>query len=111
MKSARDPDQFSPERNWTRDYWRSVVVHEVAKQLGHTSGSLEGHVIALKESLGAAMRLLLDDLNLQEQETGRPLSMHTTCKRRAEEIASTFRHVATKHAPILLTSPHHEVFP
>src|SRR5690242_7176799 len=49
--------------DYVRGYWRSLIVHEVAKNLGHTFASLEPVIVANRHTLGTAMRELLDEFD------------------------------------------------
>jgi hypothetical protein len=87
--------------NHVRDFWRSVIVHEVAYQLGLHPGSFAAHVVQLRASLGESLRQLLDELTTEDMQTGRSAQMHERAKRRCEEAARAYQYIATKDAPIL----------
>lgn len=105
----RDPDDAptnTQDGNAPRDYWRTCVVNDVARALGHTTSSLSPILAANKDTLGGAMRTLLDELYGQEMQRGeRTHGMHLGCQRRANEIARAFAHLRTEHAPPLTAPP------
>jgi hypothetical protein len=86
--------------NPARDYWRSTIVNEVARLLGHTHLTLEPHICGLKEFARALLDLLNDETD-QELRFGRSHGMHVGCHRRCEEIARAYIHLAKPDAPVL----------
>lgn len=84
--------------DYARGYWRSAVVFGVAAELGHTSHTLEPFVVAHRNSLGAAMRELLDTLDTAEKRMGqRTEGLYALCRDGCKKIAAThwnLRHVA-----------------
>lgn len=77
--------------DYRRDYWRSTIVHEVATRLGYDFGTFEPVLIANKTTLGASMRLLLDEVDDLESRTGqRTPGMEAMCGERCRRIAASF---------------------
>lgn len=72
---ANDPNELR------RGFWRSCIVTEVARALGYNAETLEPVVIANKDSLGRAMRDLLDELDDSEQRTGQRTKGHDDAMR------------------------------
>jgi hypothetical protein len=89
------------ERNTIRDYWRAAIVHDTARALGHTAATLEPVLIAHKDSLGASMRTLLDEIEGQDRRDGRTVGQHRYVQRKCEQIARMFPRLATERAPRL----------
>jgi hypothetical protein len=58
------------DRNWIRDFWRSVIVDRVSRQLGYTYVSFEPVLIRHRNTLGSAMLELLNSLEEQERTRG-----------------------------------------
>ena len=86
-------------RNPARDYWRSCILHEVCGALGHTASTFEPILMANKDTIGASMQQLLNELCDQEMRDGRTHGMHLGCRRRSERIARTYPQFRTAHAP------------
>lgn len=85
--------------DWVRGYWRSMVVAEVAQNLGHSSVSLEPVVIANRDTLGAGMRDILDELDDLEKRTGqRTEGMHLACRERCVALSDRFSDLETPHS-------------
>lgn len=53
-----------------RGYWRSLIVNGVAHGLGYSTASFEPVLVANKDSLGASMKRLLDEVDELEVNTG-----------------------------------------
>jgi hypothetical protein len=94
-------------RNHIRDYWRGAIVHNVAAALGHTAVTFEPVLVAHKDSMGRAMRTLLDELEQQDRRDGRTIGQHIYAQRKCEDIARMFPHLATERAP-RLPEPDHD---
>jgi hypothetical protein len=89
-KAAKSHEK--PSQDFMRGYWRSMVVMGVAGELGHTSSSLEPHVVARRDSLGAQMRALLDQLCDSERRMNqRTEGLHDLCREQCRAIAIDHR--------------------
>lgn len=77
-------------RNPIRDYWRSCIVNAVAREMGHTTETLEPFVEANAGTFGRSMLELLNELDSQERRDGRTHGMHLGCYRRCNEIARSY---------------------
>lgn len=86
-KAPDDPNQLR------RGYWRSSIVHLVARGMGFSGpDTLEPVVIANKHSLGRAMADLLGEVDDLEIATGqRTAGMETFVLERSREICQAFR--------------------
>jgi hypothetical protein len=82
------------EAEWRRGYWRSSVVNGVAVAMGYNVAEFEPVLIANKGTLGASMRLLVDELDDMEARTGqRTPGMESHCQRQVRRIASEYAHL------------------
>lgn len=88
----------SDPTDYIRAYWRSEVVMQVAGLLGHTSQTLEPFVVAHRETLGRAMRELLDTLDTSEKRMAqRTEGLRILCRDGCKKISEAhwnLRHVA-----------------
>ena len=85
--APRDPDQ--PQRDFVRDYWRSCIVNDCCRFSGYTIDGFE-RVLVEHAMLAASLRMLLDELCGQENQSGRTDGMHKGCRRRCEEIIGAY---------------------
>lgn len=69
-RAGDDPNELR------RGYWRSTVIAAVARALGHSPETLAPLVAANKDSLGRAMRDLLDEVDENELRTGQRTKGH-----------------------------------
>lgn len=65
-----DKAERTAERNWIRDFWRSMIVDRVSHQLGYTFATFEPVLIRERHTLGSAMLELLNSLEERERERG-----------------------------------------
>lgn len=85
-KPAEDPAELR------RGYWRSTIVHAVARAMGYTVDAFERVLVANKHSLGRAMKDLLDEVDELEATTGqRTAGQEAMVARRCTEIITAFR--------------------
>ena len=92
------PAQMRPENlpeiptdgiDWSRNYWRSVILANIAGVCGHTDGSLEPMIVEDREPHGAAVRALLDTLDEWEKRANaRSDLMRDLCEKGCIKIAS-----------------------
>jgi hypothetical protein len=84
VKAPDDPNELR------RGYWRSSIVTLVARGLGYDFTGLE-FVLLQNQSLGRAMRDLLNDADELEVETGqRTTGIETMVEQRCREIVTAF---------------------
>lgn len=89
--SARAKRAEMGEAEWRRGYWRARIVHGVATGLGYSVAEFEPVLIAHKGTLGASMRLLLDELDDLEARTGqRTDGQENACTRSVRRITSEY---------------------
>ena len=87
--------------DWRRGFWRAAVMGGVITQANHLigvnrwePGNLEALMVAHRDTLGRAMRDLLDELDDLEARTGqRTAGMEAKCLDRTIAIARTYRHL------------------
>lgn len=85
-KPTEDPAELR------RGYWRSTIVHAVARAMGYTVDAFEPVLVANKHSLGRAMRDLLDEVDELEATTGqRTAGQESMCATRCREIVTAYR--------------------
>jgi hypothetical protein len=92
----RPPEQAPPPAgttatNPTRDYWRSVIVTEVARCMSLTPMTFEPVLVANKDLLGRPMLQLLDEICDQHARGAANLSLHQGCIRQCGEIVRGYR--------------------
>jgi hypothetical protein len=84
--------------DYVRGYWRSVVIREIACNLGYTQNTLEPVIIANRKTLGASMRALLDEFDTLEKRTGqRTEGMLEACRERCIALSDSFPELETAH--------------
>lgn len=84
--------------DYVRGYWRSMVVHEMACNLGYTLLTLEPVIVANRHTLGAGMREILDQMDELEKRTGqRTEGLHEACRERCIALSDTFPELETPH--------------
>lgn len=91
-------DQPVPH-NHTRDYWRSVIVNEVALRYGMGFEQFDQMVARYRATLGEAMLGLLDLLCDQERDAGyRTKPMQVFCSRQCERIFKEYSQLTQRAA-------------
>jgi hypothetical protein len=70
LLKAEKAERAADDRNWIRDFWRTVIVDRVSWQLGYSFVSFEPVLIRHRYTLGAAMLELLNSLEEQERTRG-----------------------------------------
>lgn len=90
MRAGRN-EPTEDGRNVVRDQWRSFIVPRVAEALGLSVTQLEPLIIAHAETLGAAMRSLLDELESAERREGRTDAVYRTAVDSCRRIGASYR--------------------
>jgi hypothetical protein len=86
------------KRSDTTDYirgaWRAYVIRQVGINLGLDWDTLEATVIANKQTLGIAMRDVMDQFDTIEKNTGqRTDGMLTACRDKCAQLTDRFQHL------------------
>lgn len=93
VKQPDDPNELR------RGYWRSTIITLVARGLGYNGETLEPVVIENKNSLGRAMRDLLDEVDELEVATGqRTPGMEALALEGSERIVTAFKQLKAARA-------------
>ena len=85
--------------NYQRGYWRTVIVNTVANALGTDMVGLEPIIIANRESLGAWMLTLLNDVCGKDTGGDRSAVLQSYCEARSLQIAARFNGTTSEHRP------------
>lgn len=94
MLSRADRSERTAERNWIRDFWRSVIVDRVAFQLDYTFASFEPVLVRERNTLGEAMLELLNTSEERERERGyRTEAAEAWCVNECDRIARNHKYL------------------
>lgn len=87
------------QTDYIRGYWRSLITHEVRRNLGYSYDELEPVIVANRETLGASMRALLDKFDELEKRTGqRTDGMHEACVEECLALSESFLGLETQYS-------------
>ncbi len=88
-----------PSQDFARGYWRSVIVHEVGRNLGYSFSELEPVIVANRHTLGASMRALLDKFDDLEKRTGqRTDGMYEACVTECLSLSEGYPELETHYS-------------
>jgi hypothetical protein len=83
--------------DYARGWWRSLIVHEAAQNLGYTTEDFEPVLVEHKQTLGIALRELLDEFDVLEKRTGqRTEGMEESCIARCAQLTECFQDLETE---------------
>lgn len=86
--------QIADPTDWVRGYWRSMIVLETSYNLGHTMRTMEPVIIENRNTLGAHMRSILDEMCAMELATGqRTEGMLDACRDKCLAMSRSYQHL------------------